>query len=507
MPEFERHFASVPRKPQKFPRAPARELADIGAGLEAQAMAQFGRSLTDVAGVVSKWYEREGNRQFDRDVGQAESKMGEFERTIFANADEHDAAFKKLMEKTIPDLAGKNKSGASKFKAYITGKQKAAWEKRADEKKIRMIAGNNLTGYLNDMRNVARDYKNREAAVSRLRILAKGAIDDKTRTPAQAASDYTTGLKNWTIADINRRSQIAKRVVDGEVDWTETVNWLNQPENTEGVPFDIIKALKSNAETEKANQDRRDDDNLKIVQEQQRGDIYAKIEANAEGTLNTINNSDLPEKEKASLRKLSGNPDVSLNYLEYDKVVDIIDGVARGTHTEEQADEAIKNGVGEHFDTTTATSLRTKLSQNLKADSPTKRPALTRGITAIEEVFDIQIKSQQFGPADFEEESAFILKKQRAKNDLEAYALSLDPADPTFDEKIEKKVELLTTPTKEETVRNWFGTLLEGFIIGTGGRGVGFGKKKAETFTYTAIDPETGKRMGSNDGVTWQKIP
>lgn len=43
-------------------------------------------------------------------------------------------------------------------------------------------------------------------------------------------------------------------------------------------------------------------------------------------------------------------------------------------------------------------------------------------------------------------------------------------------------------------------------VIGTGGRGILPEKKEAKTFKYTAINPNTGERMGSNDGVKWQPL-
>lgn len=455
MGKFERHFSTQGFEAQTFPRAPVGQLSDTGQGLEARALGEIGGALQDTEAVLLKWHEREGNSQLDTSIGESHNKFGEFERTLFANTDEHDAAFKKLMEKTIPGLAGKNKSGAQKFKQYYTGKQKAKWQKVADEKKIRMTAGHNIASYLDNMLNVARDFTDEVSAKERLGVLVQGAIDDKTRTISQAATDFQKGFQNWREADVWRRATSIVRP-DGEVDWEQTVEWFSQAENIQGMPEDIVEDFAGTARSQANTQKRRDDERLKDAQEQQRDNIYNMIESNAENISEAISSSELSAKEKASLRKLANNPDVKFNYSEYDKVADIIDGVARDTHTEEQADEAIRDGVGKHFDTTTAKSLRTKLSQNLKPDSPTRRPALTRGMTAIEEVFDIQIKSQEFKPADVEKESAFLLKKQRAKNDLEAYILEKDRTD----EEIEKKVKVLTRIPKEEIVLGWLERIL-----------------------------------------------
>ncbi len=509
MAKFERHFATEQAEPQTFPRAPVSQLADTGQGLEARALAQVGGGLMDVSQIVMKWYEREGNSQLDKAVGEAQNKMGEFERTVFANADEHDTAFKKLMDKTIPGLAGKNKSGARKFKALISGSQKAKWQKTADEKKIRMIAGNNLTGYLDDMRNVAKDYTNKEEAILRLKVLTKGAIDDKTRTQDQVASDYPKALENWTRADIWRRATAIKRPPDAEgnieVDWQQTVKWFGQAENIKGIDSGIISGLLNKAKSQLTSQQRQDADNLKKLQETQLDNIYKLIDANDGEVFDAIENSSFSIEEKRKLEQLAKNPDVPLNYHEYDKVADIIDGVAKGTHTEEQADIAIKDGVGKYFDTTIAGSLRTKLSQNTKVGSPTRRPAHTRALTAIEEIMDARIRlAKEAGGYGLEEESTDLQTKQKLKNDLEAWVLEKDRTD----EEIEKKVKLLTTPIKGEVVRGMFGNLLELFIIGTGGRGfLPRRTKEPETFKHIAINPDTGERMGSNDGVNWQPIP
>ena len=42
MGTFERHFADEPLTPQRFARAPARELADTGQGVQAAAFAELG---------------------------------------------------------------------------------------------------------------------------------------------------------------------------------------------------------------------------------------------------------------------------------------------------------------------------------------------------------------------------------------------------------------------------------------------------------------------------------
>ncbi len=169
-----------------------------------------------------------------------------------------------------------------------------------------------------------------------------------------------------------------------------------------------------------------------------------------------LENNEITLSQHTSLMR-SITTDVSLNYPEYDKVISIIDGVARETHTEQQAKDAINNGVGKFFDTTVATSLRTKLSTNAKAGSPTKRPAHTRAITAIEEVYDAMISANKDRlDYDFAAQSRHLQQKARFKNDLDAWILK-NPE--STDEQIEKKVEAMLGGIKQEAVQGMLSKL------------------------------------------------
>ncbi len=208
----------------------------------------------------------------------------------------------------------------------------------------------------------------------------------------------------------------------------------------------------------------------------------------------------LSDTEYKNWMKAAAAPlDIKLNYPEYDKVIDIIDGVAADTHTQEEAEAAINKGVGKYFDAEEAKRLRTKLSTNLKPGSPTKRPAVTRALTAVEEIYDLYIESQD--DLTVEEQAALLQKKHRLKNDLEAWALEEDRTD----KEIEEKVKLLTRIPKEEIVTGW----LERFIIGTGGRGFPIGKAKRGKEDFGNRPDGTPKGTGflgvlpiKNGGVT-----
>lgn len=460
MAKFGRHFAGERIIPQTFPRANARQLADTGQGFGPQALAEAGGALTDVASVLFKWNEREGNSQYDTLRGLYASEIGSFERTPFKDTTTLEAGFKKL-ESDLAKLPSandlKNKSGLKKYKVFMT-LNKEARDKVKAEKSIRMVSRNLQSALFINLSNVAQQ-PDRDKAIAEINTLVQGGLDDgsiKTATQGLAIRDRF--INDWTVADVNRRSQTIIRL-DGEVDWTATVDYLNQPKNTEGIDSDILKSMKSNANNQKNLQEGRDKENLEILQEEQLGNIYELIGTNDSEATVAINNSALGEDKKEKLRNLIGK-NISVNWPEYDKVAGIIDGVARGTHTKEQANQAINEGVLNRFyDTTAATSLRTKLSANSKDDSPTRTPAHTRGITEIEEIMDATIAWNKVNTKDYglEEESAALHEKNKLKNDLDAFALEKDRTD----EEIEEKTKSLNTPLKDELVENWFSRLFK----------------------------------------------
>ena len=449
MGKFERHFAGVPAEAATLPRANVQQLADTGQGLEAQALQQAGAGLQDIAGILFKWNEREGNSQYDTSVGEAHLAFGEFERTAFENTTEHEAAYKTLTEKTIPDLAGKNKSGAKKFKAYIKGKQKAAWDRTAAEKQIRMVKQNAEVALFKALTDVAQITDPATAKV-RINALAGGAVMDKLKTADQAINMRDRAQKDWTRADIWRKATQFVRP-DGEVDWSQAVKWFDNAENIAGLPEDIVEDFAGTVRSQATVQKRRDEKIIRNRQNRKRDEIYEMIEANSEDTITTINNSRLPGKEKAVLRALARKPDVTFNFTEYNKVVDIIDGITEGTHTEEQADRAIAEGAGKHYDGTVARSLRSKLSEKSKTDSPLTTTQAKRAQDSIGRMREAEI-GQIKTPLNEEgllEVRALEDKYLRISNEYDAYLLSEEGRKATDDQK-QKKFQALTGPIREE---------------------------------------------------------
>ncbi len=264
---IERHFAQERAVPPTFPRAPARQLADTGQGLEAEALAGVGRALTDTGEILAKWYEREGNSEYDASRGGYQSLLGEFERTTYKDSTALDAGAKKLETDIAKIPAGsglKNKVGLRKYKAF-TDLNKAGREKLIAEKKIRMIARNNQVSLFNNLLNVAKQ-PDQVKAMAEIELLIRGGLDDGSiKTAAQATNLREKTRENWLRADVWRRSTSIVRP-DGEVDYQAAADWFNIKENVEGLPEDIIEDFGGTARSLASAQNAGD----KVVLENQR---------------------------------------------------------------------------------------------------------------------------------------------------------------------------------------------------------------------------------------------
>ena len=508
---FERHFADVPVAAQKLPRAPVGELSDTGQTFAAQALAQAGEALTDTASILFKWNGREGNSEYDTARGFGKSLIGEFERTGYADSTDFDAGVKKLeadLAKVPADNNLKNKSGARKYKEWL-GLNKAGREKIAAEKRIRMIDQNNQAALFNNLTNVAKDYTDTAEAKARIKILIAGGLDDGTiRTASQAIAMEDKANANWLRADVWRRATSDVRP-DGEVDWSQAAKWFDNPENIKGLPEEIVEDFAGTARSQAAVQKRRDDQAIENAQSEQRDNIYEMIEVSSADTIDTINRSNLTGKEKAELRKLARSPDVTFDFTEYNNVVAIIDGVARGTHTMKKANDAIAGGVGKHFDATIARSLRSKLSEKSKADSPLNTSSAQRAQASLGRLRQAEISLIGFKEGVIQEKLAVIKEIEerslRKSNEYDAYLLSEEGRKAT-DKQREEKLRSLSKPAREAITLNWFEKLLEFFVVGTGGRGVGLGLNGRGS-GITATNPETGNKVISFDGgKTWQPL-
>ena len=460
---FERHFATEGAEPQTLPRAPARQLADTGQGAEARALTEAGRALGGVSQIISKWYEREGNSQLAISEGEAEKIFGEFERTGYANADEHDAAYKTLMNKTIPGLTGKNKSGARKFKAYYTGKQRARWDKIANEKKIRTIAQHSQITLFSELAKVAENYTDPVRAKARINILIRaGLADGSIKTASQAITMRDTFTENWLRADTWRRSTEKKRP-DDEVDWQAAADWWDVEENIRGLPEDIVEDFSGTTRRLANAQNAQDKVALENQRSTDRQAILNKlIAADFTEITDFVNATTLspPEKlvwiEKAETRANAINKgekdpftisDGSIYFPLRRKI-----GLDPTSVTEPELAALVGKGIS-------IDNYNTLLKMITDKDNPLNAPAAKRGQAVIARLRQMSL---QLAKEDEDLDSREIeLNALAVQNEFDQWVI----ANPTAtDEEMEKKIRALTETIRGEVTLNWFEkfTLLKG---------------------------------------------
>lgn len=203
MPDFERYFAGEPMRVAQAPHVPVREIADVGGQLVPKAKAEMGQAIS---GIIEKWYEREGNTQFDTQRRLAWEAFNEFERTAYATADEHDAAYKRMVS-GLKRLSPKNKSGAREFQGWLD-RVSPYLDRRSNEKKIYQIAWNNEIALYENLSSLPQ-MPDKEEAMKELDALIQGGLDDRIITGSQAlatrerfANDINTARANEAIENL-----------------------------------------------------------------------------------------------------------------------------------------------------------------------------------------------------------------------------------------------------------------------------------------------------------------
>jgi len=204
MAKIERYFAQEPLQVSPAPRVPVREIADVGGTLVPEALAGVGEALGDVSAIVQKWYEREGNSEYDTLRSLYQSKIGEFERTSFKDSTALEIGGKKLEDELakLPSMEGlKNKSGLRKYKTFLE-LNKVGREKIIGEKTIRMIAKNNQIAFYDNISKIPR-IKDEATAISTLETLVNGAIDDNTITAKEGFAIKKRITNDWRTVRAN----------------------------------------------------------------------------------------------------------------------------------------------------------------------------------------------------------------------------------------------------------------------------------------------------------------
>lgn len=465
MGTFERYFAEVPLTPQRFPRAPARELADTGQGVEAAALAELGRGLTGTAAVLFKWDQREGNSQYDTARGDAQNLTGEFERTTFADSLEHDAAFKKL-EADIVKLAPKNKSGARKFGAW-TKLNKASLDKLSAEKKVRMIARNGQVALFQNLTNVLRDYTDPIAAKKRINTLVLGALEDKLiKTAAQAMAIKDRFTEDWLRADVWRRSTATVRP-DGEVDWQAAADWYDVEENITDLPENIVEDFANTARANARAQSAEDTEAIRNEQEAQRLEIVKELRPGGDmkkaaklvkaSKLPAAEQADWDRKIEARAAAINGGKDDPMNQTNPAKYFELRRKIETEPGGVTEADLAAAVGEGISID-----NYETLLPMVKDKDNPLNAPQAKRSQALIARLRASALKlAEEDEDIDPREIEFNVLAIQ---NEFDAYLLSEEGRKAT-DQQKEEKLRALTEPVAEEITLNWFEKLLPTFKI------------------------------------------
>ena len=473
MPTIEPYFARQSRKVQTLPRANARQLSDTGQGLEAQALSEVGGALTDTSAILSKWYEREGNSEYDTLRGLYQSEIGKVERTQYKDSAELEAGFKKLESdlKSLPTTSGlKNKSGLRKYAAYLE-LNKASREKISGEKEIRMIK---LNAEANLYTNVKNAIENRDRKA--IGLLFQGGVDDNIITPkgAEQAKDQAFHDLEW----------------DTGIQWSED-NPDYLLEQLETAPDDYYPALDPAERLRLKNMAESKIDSIRIQASKNR----LQVEGETRKQLTDwMLSGELTQSALESVRANTSAVDYE-NYAEYllrRKTQTIKE--AEKAEAKSQDEESVKKRWGIIRDLPTqirevregdlnpidvmkqldelallgnqgktdAEQYLAKLTDAIEhvddLDDPLKRPAYTNELKNIEETFDALISyNNKYGAGyDVYDEIADLKRKNRIKTDLDAWAIKNPDA---TDEQIEKKADALMKDIKEETVQGLFSRL------------------------------------------------
>ncbi len=468
-PRIERHFASGSARPQTFALADPRTLSDIGGGLAPAALAQVGGALTDVSEIVAKWYEREGNSQYDTARGQSQRLVGEFERTTYPNADALDAGFKKL-KSNIAKLPLSNRSGSRKFKAW-QGLQGAAWTKISAEKKIRMINQQNQSALFNNLTNVARDYKDEGQATARINTLVQGGLDDGSiKTASQALALKEKMTENWQRVDIWRKATSIVRP-DGEIDWSETVRWFSQEKNIKDLPEDIIEDFAGTARSQESHQRAEDKRALENIRKTDRQKILDKFIAEDFVKMPLfINSTSLSPEEKFGWIEKSNTRSAAINDGKNDpmnqtdpaKYFELRRNIETRPGSVTEADLAAVVGNGISID-----NYKELLKIITDKGDPRNAPSAKRGQAVIsrlrEQSLALAKKDEDIDPREIE------LNALAVQNEFDQWLLANPEA---TDEQKEAKIRTLTQPAREAVTLNWFEKLFspkeEGFFTAIG---------------------------------------
>jgi len=496
VPNLETYYAREPVGVARAPRGPAREIADIGGTEVPEAIAE---AAGTASGIVAKWYEREGSTQYDTQRRLAWEEFNGFEARNFTDADSHDAAYESL-KADVKGLAPTNKSGARKFQRWLD-RISPYWDRGADEKKIRGIKFNNEKEYF---RNIAAVGSKKDFAEARreARLLTQGAVDDKTRTPAQADSDYRKIME----VQAKRILQDTVATIVQQEGWEAAEKFLHDKDavvklvKDYGLEFQDVDAVIEDIETQVKYEKEKADQALTNKQTETEAEAYNRLQGGSltvDWITQQFNAGNLSKADRDAYRKEMGGRKTLLDLDAYYEVRREIDQLPLDP---EKVQQKINKYKGKKFDINVAKELTNKLLEAQKTDSLLASPAAKRGADIIDRLRGYQVSLQDKTADDYLERVQEIeYDMLQISNDFDQWLIK-NPG--VTDEEIEKKVNSLTKPIKEETLATWFSRIL--FEPRFAWKEI---FKERTGFKHIAVNPDTGERMGSNDGVKWQPIP
>ncbi len=418
MPRIESYYARERVEPQTLPRAPARQLADTGQGLEAKAIAGVGGALQKVSQQLA---EIEAERQRARDnVSLAEMKgeLDDFEYTSVPDAtqitDIED--FKKLEEKYAKDWKKKT-SGISKGKSRrVSDHFKIYTELHWDRARL---------NYHRRVWPMEKDY-----ATVKFNELWALKFPQYVDNPARLKTELESVVNQFS--PYLRNPEQIKAGIDEKVIEYQKRDMLNKlHETAKGMSYTNAITFLNDVEG---------------IERAERNDLITRRKRQNEIETATTNR----KVRWDTLRKVTKDPE---------------------SITDEMLESLVKPNSLTWDDAEEFKKIRDTKNHPLKS----ARSELYLGI--LDALYPEATKPGRVDKIDLDRVLEYDKKNEELKNYFEANPdVTPEQAKKFFDE--------LTVKPKSD----WLGRLWEGFIIGTGGRGLGLSDKTTKTGEPEAED-------------------
>lgn len=439
IPEF---FAQSPMETSGLPRAPA-GIADVGAGIEAEAITQAGGAISRVSGMLA---DIEAEKQLGRDrvtIAEMKGALDDFEYSSIPDPTQFTdiEGFKKAEEKYLKDwnrkvqgvLRGKNPRITNQFKVYT--------ELHRDRAK---------RDYHNKIWPMEKDY-----AIASLNKLWSEKFVEFVNKPNQLKAELQKLIQDYDQYLSRTAKQQLEANIDGEIAKYQKQTLLETvSEAARAMPYK--EALYYINVIPRAD-----------ITETERNSLISQRKRQEEITTATTN----PKVRWDTLRQLQEDPRTVTD--------EILEGLVGKGLTWDDAEEF-------------------KKIRDTKSD-PLNTPRAQLYFNRLDMLY-----SEREEDTDEGRQQAYEWDVRNEK--MMDYFKRVPDA--TAND-VKEFYDALTDERKRSLISRLF------FPLGAEAREIyGFGKPKAkkavkkpvETFKYIAINPKTGERMGSNDGIEWQPI-